>query len=185
MGSELWLAVFSGALCVATLLLWIATERSLGHARQATERQLRAYVYPDVARMTRLDADAPAAAVVRFRNVGQTPAYDFKVWIGIAMAKWPTPFSAMPNMAPGGFGSARIVGPQVIGDYGVVSARPLTADEVRAVRAGECAIYVYGQAVYRDVFGVSRFTNVCVEYTGTQAGPDGLMTSSPQNNDAS
>ena len=186
MSADLWVAIFSGALFVATLMLWIATERSLSHARTSTERQLRAYVHPDIARMTRLEPDAPASAVVRFRNVGQTPAYDFKAWIGIAKAKWPTPFSALPGVAANGFGPARIVGPQVASDYGVISARPLTADEVKAIRAGECAIYVFGQAAYRDAFGASRFTNFCVEYTGAHgASPDGLMAPSPENNDAS
>ncbi len=186
MSADLWVAIFSGALFVATLMLWIATERSLSHARSSTERQLRAYVYPDVARMTRLEPGAPAAAAVRFRNVGQTPAYDFKSWIGIALAKWPTPFSAMPGVAENGFGPARIVGPQVVSDYGVISGRPLTTEEVKAVRSGERAIYVFGQAAYRDTFGVSRFTNFCMEYTGAHgANPDGLMALSPENNDAS
>ena len=136
--------------------------------------------------MTRLDADAPASAIVRFRNVGQTPAYDFKAWICIALAKWPTPFSALPGVAANGFGPARIVGPQVVSDYGVISARPLTPEEVKAIRSGERAIYVFGQGAYRDAFGTSRFTNFCVEYTGAH-GPntDGLMAPSPENNDAS
>ena len=57
---------------------------------------------------------------------------------------------------------------------------------MEAVRSGECAIYVFGQAVYRDAFGTSRFTNFCAEYGGPNgAKPDGLMTPSPQNNDAS
>ena len=186
MSADLWVAIFSGALFVATLMLWITTERSLSHARMATERQLRAYVHPDIARMTRLDPEATASAIVRFRNVGQTPAYDFKAWIGIALAKWPTPFSALPNMGPGGFGPGRIVGPQVIADYSVASSRALTGEEVEAIRSGASAIYVFGQAAYRDAFGTSRYTNFCAEYGGPGgAKPDGLMTPSPQNNDAS
>jgi len=41
---DAWVAIFTGALTVATGLLWLATERTIGQAREHSERELRAYV---------------------------------------------------------------------------------------------------------------------------------------------
>jgi hypothetical protein len=150
---------------LATVFLAYITLRLVRVARDqsvTTRAQLRAYVAVKDADITGLAVGETPVASITFRNSGQTPAYDFynlaNMDIGISPlpegAEPPSPFITL------GAGKAHFthLGVGILGPSNTANARsclngPLTQEEVDSLKSGRSAIYVYGNAWYRDAFG--------------------------------
>src|SRR6266849_10700337 len=83
------IAFFTIALWRATDRVWDAGERQLDHLAETAERQLRAYVFPIEAKLTKFNVgDVPECLVVAY-NSGQTPAYRLTHVTRFALANFP------------------------------------------------------------------------------------------------
>ena len=74
----LWIMLFTGVVVVANIGLWLVTRRTLDHSRHTADKQLRAYVHVEHAKIDQADDGLPAVASIRFKNCGSTPAYQVR-----------------------------------------------------------------------------------------------------------
>jgi len=154
-----------GGICVAV--------RTLGHLRESSERQLRAYVFPETVDILEgmmlqpplLQKQNVPWVHMTIKNSGQTPAYDVVSWLQIAVVAleqentlvFPTPMQQV---------SANNLGPGSMMTKGLWFDRPITAPEVQEIQSVQKGIYAYGRIEYRDAFGTNHFTNFRLRYNG-------------------
>jgi hypothetical protein len=67
--------------------------------------------------------------------------------------------------------SRAIVGPDCTARKLQALGRPLTAEEVGAVRGRQVAIYAWGEARYKDIYGKDRLTEYRLIFGGAE-GPN-------------
>jgi len=169
-----WTATEWTAVVVAcgTFVLAVAAVLQFGLARRTAQRQLRAYVFPDSATLTdgtQLTPPQPARAnvpgvVVLIKNFGQTPARQAVSWAGIDVIEPRHEATLATPRLPQTFANA--LGAGAFTSKALWFTRPLNQQEIVDVAAGAKAIYVFGRAEYRDVFGHRRFTNFRLRYSG-------------------
>jgi hypothetical protein len=132
-------------------------DKTLKVMQDTGERQLRAYVCLESGGVTlvRVPGQTSATALeinasVVFRNSGQTPGYRVMTWIRLEVESIrATPFLADPP-DPNRNDPRSIIAPQ--GDVHTACSRALTVDELRAIEAGEKAIFFWGGVEYGDAF---------------------------------
>jgi len=173
------IAVFTLVLAIATIRLWIATNRLWEGAERSSERQLRAYVCLNKTSVV-IDKDNFPKINFVVTNFGQTPAYEWRQWHSAVLTDFPLsvdlpPIKDLPTVPGSIIGptdSRHLYGNPLPEDIHAPLAgnRRVTSDELRALRNGSKALYVYGEGTYRDAFGNQRFLRFRV-MTG---GPLGL-----------
>jgi hypothetical protein len=154
------------------------TQRQLKHAEETAERQLRAYIGIEEGHVVLLDA-VPSEEVgkigkillrtpkptmqvqLRFRNSGQTPAYDFTGWLSAAVDDTgANPFDRVSEgrgktlIGPGGFTHFRT--DMTMPDESLL---PGVLDRKKT-------IYAWGKVTYRDAFKVTRYFEFQLTATG-------------------
>jgi hypothetical protein len=152
------LAAFTAALWRSTDNLWAAGERQLAHLELSSERQLRAYVLPDVERSNYSELLGPDPTFnVWLKNSGQTPAHKVRSWASIKSAPFPllTPLIAKDNIGPQ---SEAILAPGASQVIVIQLGKPLPDELKSRLENGSNAIYVFGCIEYVDVFGKPHFT---------------------------
>jgi hypothetical protein len=142
-------------LVLFTFTLWLATRDLVTGAKDTAERQLRVYVFVKEAFIRNLDGpDAPTVHIYII-NFGQTPAYKFRMSGALKYFSFPhTEFSRDPT------GDQRILetilppGGQLayVQDMQVV----ITPEIKAALKAGQTAIYAFGEVTYIDIFKNTR-----------------------------
>jgi hypothetical protein len=85
------------------------------------------------------------------KNLGQTVAYDVVTWTNICLLEYPL----ISKLLPPPDEARRATSKSAIPPQGGTTKfnrfpRPLTDDEIAALRAEKMAIYVYGETTYRD-----------------------------------
>ena len=95
-------------------------------------------------------------AYVQIKNAGQTPAYEVLHWGHICVRDYPltSPLPAPQFVSR----NASVLGPGIVATKYLFLPTPLTPLEISDLRAGNAAIYVYGEIRYKDAFGKRRFT---------------------------
>jgi hypothetical protein len=146
-GTFTFLLVFVTAWLVwATIKLWRGAE-------DTAQRQLRAYVVVTYAE-PRFDASGDLVAALTFTNCGQTPAYSVSVSRGIKLLNREKPQFPEPNPGTSKFtlacGQPMQVEATLRGVAGVADMEE--GDHFDEYRA----IYVFGEATYRDIFRKPR-----------------------------
>lgn len=117
-------------------------------ARETAKRELRAYINITQVRVDGLEGDARFC--LEYKNCGQTPAYDIRGWNGIELRDIESTqiFESTGNDA--GLG---VLGPGNSAYFIKPAPRRLVMKEFDMLRAGEAAIYLWGEISYRDIFG--------------------------------
>lgn len=161
------IAIFTGLLFAATVLLWRATRALVKGAERTSELQLRAYLHVKRAGATR-DTDGVLWARVEIQNFGQTPAYDVVQWIGIAgVSDGDTPNIARPSdnvkTAKG------IIAPGSNTEFIIPTHDRLGPEKEAALRSGKATIYVFGEIEYRDIFKTNHVTKFKMFLSGEGA----------------
>jgi hypothetical protein len=157
-------AIFTGVLAIIAMVQVYDT-------RKSSERQLRAYLMVEKARIEDVEVGKTPRAVVTLKNFGQTPAYEVQQWANIGYDFFP-PKNTFPmedtdapcpatQMGPGGTFIAR---PKIN------NSPPLNETVIAALKEGTFAIYVIGKVKYRDTFGNPQST----EYVMFAGGPIGI-----------
>jgi len=175
------IAAFTVLLVVVTGTLWLATEKLVKGAEDTAERQLRAYVLIDEARIENALIGKMPTAKITLKNFGQTPAYDTIQWATMGIDHYPPTLTfpvhdgqdrARANLGPGG---KFLLYPEL----GAI----LTAEQFDALNRKEAALYVIGWVKYRDAFKIPRTTEF-VLFSGGPIGMHGTMTPYDKGNDS-
>lgn len=158
--SAVVMAVFTVILTIYTVRLWKSGEKH-------SERELRAYVQVSKSCITRIGADLAPEAVLNIKNYGQTPAYDCRTSLTIAVRDFPGsdfPLAKqLPDtsgIAPGDFYESRIAFQSMLTEKGYTD-----------ILIGKKAIYVLCQTRYRDVFNKERVSNFRAYFCGSLEDP--------------
>jgi hypothetical protein len=160
-----------------------AAQDAVNVNRLSAEQQLRAYVHPSEYAVAHLSAGSRATATIILKNLGSTPAHNFKSWTGIALA--PADIDVDQFGIPGETVQcpAYVLPPQVKHTMNVVTQFPLTATDEARLLDGTCKIFVWGEATYVDVFGHEHYTRYCVE-SGAESFNSGALHASTKRNEA-
>jgi hypothetical protein len=152
------LALFTGVLGVSTVGLWIATNRTLKHAQETAQRQLRAYLTVESGGVVLLNNATQINASIIFKNTGQTPAYGVMTWasVGIKSMNAANPFASAPAIAARSGHAKSIAGPGQNVNIGTTTY--ITAADLAAVTASQSAIFFWGRVDYVDSFENPRFS---------------------------
>jgi hypothetical protein len=147
----------------ATLLLWYATMRLVWDAKAASQRQLRAYVFPKPIELRDFGEGETPRLVIKIQNFGQTPAYKFKQASRGGYVKYPLTDGPPDTrdehpetqpLAPTGYILAQ-----------PVLKSPLTKEQIAAIASKKMCIMFVGQIDYTDAFGKERWVKYCF-YSG-------------------
>jgi hypothetical protein len=182
-----WLAFFTFCLVLATVGLFVSGERNVEVASKSAlaaqtsadatrdavklsektaEYQLRAYVVFDDVKIIK-DPAAPTMffADAAFKNVGQSPAYEFSALWGITIAPYPiTGIPWSPKIV--GPGYKAILGPSIRGSSRLMLNDPISPENLAAINAGTSAVLIWGEIRYKDIFGQDRWTKIVVASQG-------------------
>jgi hypothetical protein len=134
-----------------------AWNRNVTLMAETAQRQLRAYVCLESAALIFPEPAIPEAQI-KFKNCGQTPAYDVRGWIGTWFAEYPLK-EKLPN-PPGDIQKAtETLAPGRVSTFIAASKSPLPPQCLSALGTPKFTMYVYGKILYRDVFGNEQCTN--------------------------
>jgi hypothetical protein len=179
-GSTVALAVFTFLLFCFTAALWWATlqlsrearatskqqaadtQASLKISRDAadaaikavefTESELRAYVFVSADDAAGLGEDGRYFATLALTNRGKTPATEVQCAVMANLQKFPQDVE-LDNIVHEATGSKASIGAGDGLKQFPALGRPLNDAEKRAIVAEEAALYFWGEAVYKDIFG--------------------------------
>lgn len=141
------MAIFTFALFLSTHLLWKS-------GKEHSERELRAYIFVDNALINRIGINDHIEAVVRVRNGGQTPAYNFNSRSAVWIDECPSYRFPVEEWKP----STISLGPESVRDLRPNSQNVVTRQQWDKIEVGELAIYVAGEIQYTDIFGRQHVT---------------------------
>jgi hypothetical protein len=153
-----WLMVYlTGALAITSFLLFGIGLWQVAITRMVARKQLRAYVFVADVEIFGAGTDKAQAAVL-IRNTGQTPAHNVTVSTKACAFNFPGEVTFEPT--PVGPDSSRFVfGPDSLGRRNIPLHTIIgTPRAVTALKAGNGVLYVYGEILYKDVFGKGRRT---------------------------
>lgn len=199
--TDWWLVYFTAALVVVGLLQFIALllhehwmKKNVRIAQDSANaavniantlkdtavRQLRAYVFPNLAQ--RLHVGSGVFKIkVEVQNSGQTPAYNYAAFLAVGVFEVGTEPENLP-LPPGLELSTGTLAPGDKLELGGLQ-QPLTPEQESAIRTGTHAIYVHGDVKYRDAFDFQRFTKFRLFCTGEWF-DKGRFASCPDGNEA-
>jgi hypothetical protein len=167
-GDPNWvIADFTAVLAFSTICLWVGTwrasvrqsrdmEASIGVAADTAKRQLRAYITVTGVKILYAGSDVKYKPNirVRYKNVGQTPAYDVKTkfkssYFGVINP----PFKDINQS-----GGSTDLGPKQARIEIALIQRAIWDMFKEAVEKGAIQFFVLGEITYRDAFGDCHFT---------------------------
>lgn len=177
-----WIAAGTIIIAIFTIVLGIGTVFIVRDGREHSRRELRAYVTASPV-MIHFTDERPWSYRVSVRNCGQTPAYKLEVWARVG----PKPYPVRPDeVFSNGKPEARVTLAHNIDNFGVGEAfsRGLNSDERAALLRGTLGVYIWGEAVYYDIFGDFHRTPFRYVYGGKFVGTE-EMEMCAEGNDAS
>lgn len=144
------------------ILTAIATATAAWYTRREWEssvdnghRQLRAYVFPDQAKILWQGTSKPMAAEIVIKNSGQTPAYRLSSATAVLVADWPLQADLRtPKMPP----NHTVLPPSSASVLSALMDKPLTTEQLKGIQKGTQAIYAFGEIAYEDAFSECRLT---------------------------
>jgi hypothetical protein len=168
---------------ITTLALVFPAWLTIVYARRTSERQLRAYVNIVSARITYNDELDIWESRIEQRNVGQTPAYDVRIFGVLELAEWPLDESKLKPINDEDADASRyVLGPnsgrtKIDRPYNLGLFK-LSFKKLRRGTWDEPSrqmLVAHGSIFFRDVFGHRRRT----DYRYYVGGKEGLNDSVP------
>jgi hypothetical protein len=150
--SAIFVAIFTATLWRATTRLWLSANRQSAHLEETAERQLRAYVLVTTAEI--ISRDPRPGIRLAFKNSGQTPAYDVRIWVDVSIRTPDNERHFSPPLQDHRMGSS-IIGDLILDKYLEVD---LVHEEHILLAEGKITLYVWGEVTYRDAFNRQRRT---------------------------
>lgn len=172
-----WVAAGTGV-AVAFFTFWTvllvrkalaADDAALNEARKQTrlaksigEAQTRAYVDVEKAEIIPDGSSGPVRLQMIFKNVGQSPARQFKFWIGWTIIEHGKDVPEIGSLPEKEFASSSTIGTGV--PFVLALDIGLWKDEAsaKATLVSGARILFYGRAIYSDIFGAERRTDFAI-----------------------
>jgi hypothetical protein len=150
-------------------------DNQLIHMRESSERELRAYVLPELGNIVNVAApvrtsgsytptearvthpDWGPVIAMQIKNTGQTPAFKVVHWGNTLFREYPLK-SDLPGPDEGMAKITSVIGPGIVNTKRLAVPKPLTEKEIAQLRESTGAIYVYGYISYEDTFGKKHLT---------------------------
>jgi len=165
-----WIIVFvTVAYVIIAGLTLRAIKRQADIASDTAQRQLRAYICLDTAALHFPTKNSPVA-MVNFKNCGQTPAYEVHGWIHTWITTHPLQEKLPALPIDYLMIASNTLGPGTLTKFVAPKKPPLLGFVASQLGTPQCTYYVYGQILYRDIFGKERYTNYRLLY----GGPEGV-----------
>jgi hypothetical protein len=158
-----FLFVFVTAVATATAA-WYTRKQSESTADNG-RRQLRAYVFPDQAKLIWQGTAKSTVAEIGIKNSGQTPAYRLSTTTAVVVGDFPLKGDLRTPLPD----NHTVVPPNGSYALSVTMAQPLTGDQLKAIQKGTQAIYAFGEVSYLDAFDECRITRHRFYYSGSGA----------------
>jgi hypothetical protein len=153
-------------------------------ATDSSQAQLRAYVNVMSVRITDVMPGCFPKAEVTFQNNGVTPAKQYGHWIGLLIDDHPT-FYDFSDESLNAINGKSVLAPNAVSHAYCQVAEPLTPEQYDLIMSGKAAIWIFGRAVYQDVFGGDRFLTYRHIFGGdVERHPKGLTSPCKEGNDA-
>jgi hypothetical protein len=152
-------------------------------SRDTEERQLRAYVLPSESEIVKLSEGEPVSATVVIHNFGLTPGYRMRGWGGIEIVDLRFPYSLKPPPTQQ-WQSLGYLAPGAISKLHTQTPEKLTDGQVRGLKGGYVAVFIWGRVEYTDTFRHPHWTTFTRFYGGPAGTPtDGSTVESTQGNE--
>jgi hypothetical protein len=144
-----------------------ATERTVLTMQATAQRQLRAYVCVPgaIIKMLKKTDGTYAHVVLTYKNAGQTPGHDIRTWIALHIAEYPLNKVLVQPPQDAKY-SPFIISPG--SEQFLPNEIRITPEQLPVFGTIKATLYVYGEILYRDVFGIERFTNYRLLYGGDE-----------------
>ena len=159
---EWWLVVTAVLIVVCgvvliryTARLWQSSVELIDDIRDASKKELRAYVALDEIFFTTTADSTAGEHKLRIRNYGQTPAYGISIWCERA--------SHLPQEGVQPFYDAPLADGQLLHP---VQAYTLGLPPAPLYRVGKAGFFTYGRIIYCDVYRRWWVTKFCFRYEG-------------------
>ena len=135
--------------------------------KDTAQRQLRAYISV-VAAKIEFPVPGQPKSTLTFRNAGQTPAHDVKIWIHQWVAAYPLDV-ALPTPPPDFVTARDTLGAGASCHMTNEAPHPVAKEPfLTLIGTSEGTIYVYGEVSYRDVFGEHHTQKYRLMYGGSE-----------------
>jgi hypothetical protein len=139
--------------------------------REIGEAQARAYILPIDCRIVGFVVGNKPFAVVKFKNVGATPADKVTVLGSIVCTVYPQEKSHFQPLTSNDKYTT-LLSPGIPASTHIKRHIPLTTDEVANISEGKSALYIYVSIVFTDVFGRTNRSRTTFVYTGPEQDDD-------------
>jgi len=162
------LAGITLGLAIFTALLWNATRKLVTDAKDTAQRQLRAYVFyrPDLPiHIPNMNELHTTGVKFRIHNSGQTPAYDLRHVTLIGLRERSLSIVLHPVDFPED-GSRVALNPGMHSEQVMKTDLPYPQADIDRFRAGTHAVYIWGEARFRDTFGAPQWVRYAFQITG-------------------
>ena len=150
--SDWWLVAFTFVLALVAVLQLVVIVWQITTTREATEKELRAYVFPVAA--NRFTDNGVLKLKVVLENSGKTPALKCSSWAFEGVANMGSPLPAVPKIEPR---TDYFIAPgataQILEDALVASG-----EEFAFISNGIRSLYLVGEITYEDVFHKKHIT---------------------------
>jgi hypothetical protein len=150
--------------------------------QDTAERQLRAYVGVSDSSIHGVETGAPEA-IVNFKNFGQTPAYDVRMWIHIWITEHPLT-EVLPEAPEDLPKATSVLYPGSHLSFFMPKEPPVPAEHIHLLGTAEGTIYVYGGITYRDAFDRRRTTKFRLMYGGQEPPRDTRLSHDTEGNES-
>jgi hypothetical protein len=158
---------------VATAMAAWYTRKEWQSSIDNGHRQLRAYAFPDQATLEWEGTGKPTVAEIVIKNSGQTPAYKLSTSMVTGVGPYPPRNELIVPAMPA---NSTVVPPAGSYSFSVATDKPLSRDQLEAIKKGTQAIYAFGKIAYTDAFGECRETQYKFYYVGAGTDVGGKVT---------
>lgn len=169
------MAVFTIAVVFLVWRTLIATQEMVRDTRDIGQKQTRAYLHCKTVTVQRVAA-GKYISHVEIHNFGQTPAKKMIVWFGCWIEQYPLQEKLKgPSQQESSAFSVHDMPPRSSHNLIIPLGRILSEYDISEIEAERCAVYVWGEAAYLDIFGKERSSKFVYYRTGPLANWDGRV----------
>jgi hypothetical protein len=170
------LTIFLARLWRSTQKLWTVTNRTLQHAEQRSQKELRAYVSVEPLGITEYAGHNLLVGRFTVRNIGKIPARDVSIYSTIGLDADPTRTDfpiGTPRISP------TVLQPGAKMAFLSHEGYPIPADQLDRNEPLKIAgyLYVWGEVLYTDELHTMGWTSFCHRYPCEMFGTGGAEAS--------
>jgi len=132
--------------------------KTLKQGADTSERQLRAYFHVEAAQPFQHNSLKPACPM-NIKNVGRTPAYGVTIMSKVCVLPYSLLGPILPEYEADDIDIMGVISPGAILNLVLRPAKAMEIIDLNHIRddIGIVALFVFGEILYRDAFGIDRF----------------------------